>query len=439
MDLENNEILTKAKKILNKNWCGTYTVPSKKLYPNQWNWDSGFIAIGYSHYNQKKAQSELLSLFEGQWKNGMLPHIIFRANDHYFPGPDYWEAWLSENAPEINTSGLTQPPIHAVAALQIYKNAKNKEKAKKFLEKIFPKILNFHRYLLTKRDPEKSGLVTIFHPWESGLDNSPRWDEALSKITSKKIPFYVREDTKIVSEKERPSQEEYNKYIYLTELMKKYKYNEEKIYKASPFKIKDVVFSSILHVSNNALLEISKIIGENHPEITYWIKTTKKNFFSYFCDGIKNEALLYDFDLVQNKRIVKRTVASLVPIYTDLLKKAQINRIIYWLNHAHYCGQNCRYPLTTSNSLNEKDFNALNYWRGPIWVNCNWMLYKGLLQQGFFEKAEVIKNAIVNLVKENGFYEYYNPLTGKGLGGNNFSWTASLLIDLLSTNNSKKA
>ena len=36
-----------AQKILDGNWTGHYTKPSPTLYPHQWNWDSGFIAIGF--------------------------------------------------------------------------------------------------------------------------------------------------------------------------------------------------------------------------------------------------------------------------------------------------------------------------------------------------------------------------------------------------------
>ena len=36
---------------------------------------------------------------------------------------------------------------------------------------------------MTERDPEKSGLVTIFHPWESGCDDSPIWDDALTRVS----------------------------------------------------------------------------------------------------------------------------------------------------------------------------------------------------------------------------------------------------------------
>jgi hypothetical protein len=34
-------------------------------------------------------------------------------------------------------------------------------------------------------------------------------------------------------------------------------------------------------------------------------------------------------------------------------------------------------------------------------------------------------------VAEHGFREYFNPTTGEGLGGQNFSWTAAAVIDMI--------
>jgi len=104
MNPKEEKLLLEAKKILEKNWRGKYTIPSSKLYPHQWSWDSAFISIGYSRYEQHRAQKELLSLFEGQWANGMLPHIIFRVGNNYFPNAEYWRTELSEYSPEIKTS-----------------------------------------------------------------------------------------------------------------------------------------------------------------------------------------------------------------------------------------------------------------------------------------------------------------------------------------------
>ena len=69
-----------AVQILNDNtWEGRYSVPSINLYPYQWNWDSGFVALGFAHFDLKRAFLEFESLFEGQWENGMLPHIVFHS------------------------------------------------------------------------------------------------------------------------------------------------------------------------------------------------------------------------------------------------------------------------------------------------------------------------------------------------------------------------
>ena len=71
-----------SKEILNKNDRGGYTVPTARLYPFQWNWDSGFTALGLVKYNEERAWQELEKLFEGQWRDGLLPHIIFHQSSH---------------------------------------------------------------------------------------------------------------------------------------------------------------------------------------------------------------------------------------------------------------------------------------------------------------------------------------------------------------------
>ena len=47
-------------------------------------------------------------------------------------------------------------------------------------------------------------------------------------------------------------------------------------------------------------------------------------------------------------------------------------------------------------------------------------------------KEKVYKaRKLIDLVKKNGFYEYFNSKTGKAYGAKNFSWTASLFLDLI--------
>jgi glycogen debranching enzyme len=179
---------------------------------------------------------------------------------------------------------------------------------------------------------------------------------------------------------------------------------------------------------------MANILHEERNEIETWIKRTKENYIQYFCPEVTDNLLLYDYDLVTNKNIVKRTAASLMALCTDLLSEEQARSLSSWMKHSHLCKENCTHdhPVFTSISVDDLQFNPLNYWRGPVWININWMLYGGLKNYGFHEEARNLRKSIIYLIAEHGFHEYYNPLSGEGLGADDFSWTAALLIDLVS-------
>ena len=106
------DFIKSAKKVLLGNKKKGYTLPTNnKLYPAQWNWDSGFIALGYSHFKLKYALDEIKTLIRGQWKDGMIPHILFHdLNTNYYPNHSVWAC-----GNKIHSSGITQPPILAIA------------------------------------------------------------------------------------------------------------------------------------------------------------------------------------------------------------------------------------------------------------------------------------------------------------------------------------
>ncbi|HEX5187829.1 MAG TPA: trehalase family glycosidase [Nitrososphaeraceae archaeon] len=462
--IDTEKLLHECEHVLDINWNGNFTIPAATLYPHQWSWDAAFIAIGNSYNNTNRAIAELEFLFDAQWKNGMVPHIVFNKKEKtYFPAADFYEINRSTNAPtHIGTSGMTQPPVHAIACLQIYQNSTNKDKTLDFLKRIFPKLVKFHRYLMTERDPEQSGLVTIFHPWESGLDDSPIWDEPLSRITISKndLPEFKRLDVIAVdgASDTVPDDEEYKKFIYLIEIMKKYNYSEKEMYENLPFKIKDIIFSSILYVANKCLLEIAKIIEKDDKtinnnnsspyqydksDINIWLKRTENNFYKYFLPSSsssfnsewnKSELRLYfDYDLVTKDWIKKKTISSLMPIFTGILSKEEVDTIIKWMTRKYRSeeGRHINEPLLPSTDLKVDYFKEVTYWRGPVWINVNWMFWLGLLQYGYKREAEIIRQGIFDLVHKHGIREYYDPFDGRGLGGKNFSWTAALVIDMI--------
>ena len=91
MSQDEDRLIQQAKMVLDYNWTGNYTQPGPRLYPHQWSWDSALIAIGYSHYDQDRAEQELRHLFEAQWrKRSAAPDHLQSSNfNDYFPRPQF--------------------------------------------------------------------------------------------------------------------------------------------------------------------------------------------------------------------------------------------------------------------------------------------------------------------------------------------------------------
>jgi len=422
--------LSSARAVLSDNWTGNYTKPSPRLYPHQWNWDSGFIAIGYAHYNQERAQRELLSLFAAQWPNGMVPQIVFnpRSLGNYFPEPDFWQVPGGRL-----TSGITMPPLHATACLHIYKHARRSDRARDFLKAMYPKLLESHRYLYRHRDPDKTGVVYIRHPWESGLDNSPTWDDPLDTIVidKKNLPPYERKDLKQgVPQDQRPSDAHYDRYVYLVDLFRRNQYDEKAISEKCPFLIQDVLFNSILARANRDLLEIGKMLGVDTGEVEDWTDQTARAIArDLWCEECgKFEA----YDLVRRQFIHSPTVATFMPLFGRAASPSQAKRLYEYLNSIGFCALHQGNCFTVpTHDMTEEGYDPQNYWRGPIWINVNWMLSLGLHEYGYKEKADSMKKDLAQLPIRFGFHEYFDSQTGNGYGSDQFSWTAALFIDLI--------
>jgi len=422
--------IKEAKQILAGNWTGFYTKPSPSLYPHQWNWDSGFIAIGYAHYDQDRAQQEILSLFENQWPNGMVPQIVFnpQALGHYFPEPDFWQ--VPDGKP---TSGITMPPLHSIACWHIYREAQHKERAHDFLKIMFPRLMSSHRYFYVSRDPKRTGLVHIRHPWESGLDNSPAWDRPLREIQIDRteLPSYERKDLQHgVPREQRPRDDDYDRYVYLVDLFRRLQYKEDDIYEECPFLIQDVLFNSILCRANRDLMEIGRVLKEDTGELAEWTDQTARAISeALWCEPCRK---FEDLNLITGQHIHTATAANFMPLFAGAATKSQAEIIYDQLNSASFCALHQGNCFTIPNyDMTRDDFDPQNYWRGPVWININWMLSQGLVGYGYKQKADAMKKDMIQLPIRFGFHEYFDSQTGRGYGSGNFSWTAALFLELV--------
>ncbi|GAB5601656.1 trehalase family glycosidase [Thermus sp. FJN-A] len=411
-------MLEAARTLLRQNDRGGYTIPAEGLYPFQWLWDSGFTALGWATFAPERAWLELKTLFLGQWENGFLPHIVFhREAPSYFPGP---EVWGVDRRPQ--TSGLTQPPFLAPVVLHLLAADPDRPRALEEARGLYPKLLAFHRFLHHHRDPQGTGLVAVLHPWETGMDNSPAWDLALAQVPQGPLPPFRRRDLEHVPPSERPRAEDYRRYLYLLLHYRKLGYDPEASYREAPFLVADVGFNALLLYGDEALMRLAQALGEDPQEPGAWLERGLKALESLWDEGA---GLYRSWDLRRGEAIAQDTASGLLPLLLPL-PQARVVRLHQKM--AHFT-QGARHLLPTV-PPRDPAFEARRYWRGPVWAPVNYLLAQGFRRHGLEREAHLLESHLLELVEGQGFREYYDPLTGEGLGGRGFSWTAALYLAL---------
>lgn len=432
------EIFATARAVLEANRAGNSTKPSLDLYPHQWMWDSCFIAIGVSRYDAERAENELEALLRGQWSNGMVPQIVFNPDSTgYFPGPDTWQTSRSPYAPKnVQTSGITQPPILATAALHVYQNDPDSDRAEAFVREVYPKIVAYHDFLYRERDCDGSGLITVVHPWESGLDNSPPYLDAGSRVQLTYKPQYTRLDVTHVAAANRPSNKDYDLFVWLLEQMRAVDYDWNRYLPTAELQVEDVLFNAILCVAEGDLARLAEEVDAPSEDRDRFHKRAHKT--AYAIDALlwsDEHKLYFSRDRRTGKLLEQVTIASLMPLYRHDVESERAHALLAACKDPVRFWPVDGFALPTT-ALNSKWFNAENYWLGPVWVNTNWLLIQGL------ERSEIgrdvgarLRNDTIGLVKKSGYREYFNPFTGQGYGTDSFSWSAALAIDLIEDDN----
>ena len=413
-------LIKEAKKVLMGNKKNGYTLPTNnKLYPAQWNWDSGFISLGYSYFDIKLALEEIKTLLKGQWKDGMVPHILFHdLNTNYYPNHSVWAC-----GNKIPSSGITQPPILSIILKKILDKNKISKKQKLEVKKIIKKIKKFHEWLIKFRDPNNTGLVSILHPWESGYDNSPLWDAPMSRIKIPKNLKYKRGDNKVINPEHRPLDSDYDRYVTIKNHLRKNNYNPKKLYYKSKFNVADVGFNSIFLRANKDLINLLKNYNLKFTELEKYLIKSENKLVKLF-DKKKN--IFINLDLKNNKKIKIPSITNYFILFSDL-KDKKINKKI--IKNLKKYNSKEKYFFSSVKPNHDK-FEEKRYWRGPVWVNCNWIIYQGLKNKDI-KFANKVKRNTINLIRESGLNEYFSCKNGKAFGATNFSWTAALILDLI--------
>jgi hypothetical protein len=411
-----------ARSILRANDRGGYTVPNGRVYPFQWNWDSAFVALGFDTFDRDRAWTEIETLFNAQWDDGFLPHIVFWKDDPgYFPGPAVW----GTNKQPV-TSGITQPPVAATSVRKLWESAKGAgegDSCRERLQALFPKLLAWHRWFATYRDPDQRGVVVAMHPWETGRDNSPEWDVPGEPIDVSGVGDYVRRDTSHLDSKMRPTKLEYDRYLALVQFGRSTGWDHARIAAENPFRVADVGMSMILLRANRDLAALADEFGKpgDAAEIRDWVARAEQGIGWLWNDEV---GAWCSRDLLTGRSSGFITSASFLSFYAglhdaerDFATLAKFDRIAGTVEF-----------VMPSLDPADPGFQMIRYWRGPVWAVVNYMIGTGLAEAGDEVRAERVRADTLELMRRNGFYEAYSPIDGTGSGGDDFSWTAAIWL-----------
>jgi glycogen debranching enzyme len=390
MDLKRKYLtLLKANQHISRGF--RYTVPSSTVYPYQWLWDSCFHAIIYTHFDIDYAKDEIRSILNGQWKKGMIPHMIYWRKTK-----KYKLDWRVKN----NTSSITQPPMIAYAVETIY----NKTYDIEFVHDVLDKLHLYYQWIHKERS--NSYIPIIIHPWESGQDDSILWDE-IYKLDNPSKDTLAKKKLEIL-----------NEYI-------KTGLNAKKFALKNKFNVKCLLFDSVYLRNLKSMLTLSKVAKSKHYK---YYKSLIPQVEKYFKKRLYNKEKKIFSSVYNNNTFISppENSSMFLPLFAQAVTKKQTNRLIkdllnedkFWL----------RYPVPTIPAENI-NFQPNRYWRGSTWININWFIIKGLKNYGYDMIANNLKKKTIDMVKKSGFCEYYNPITGKGLGPNDFTWSG-LIFDM---------
>jgi hypothetical protein len=353
-----------------------YTRPSPARYPWQWYWDSCFAAIVWRRFDPGHSRVELETLLRACRPDGFVGHVIFWDRPISFRRSLYYNITSRSDS----MTWTIQPPLLAWA----WRIAVGDPAGE-------PGIVRHHEWLRANRDLEGDGLLWIVQPDESGLDSSPKYDPVWGRRAHARLgfPFLVARNRRLGWDARR---------------------------------IRDAGGPVLCEVVTNVLWGLARLaMGETSitPALIDRLWDDRRGLF---VDEAQPGGL----------RPQVETWAALAPLALPDLPEAIGRRLV-----EEHLFDPRRFWLAVpppSVSAAEPSFEPgrgtswkRRYWRGPTWINAAWMLWIGLLRLGYNEEAHRMATRLGDTVLSQGLWEYFNPLTGEGLGATDFAWSSLIL------------
>lgn len=411
---------TAAAAVLRRNDRGraVAAVPDPRSHYH-WHWETTLTAIGLARVDVRRAIAEVRGLLDAQWRTGMLPLAVFDdAGVGWDPDPARWGTAVAADRPaHVLTSGLSALPGQPLAVRAILERGRDNggpdlAAAEDFVAESFDALLAAHRWFVAVRDPERSGLVEIHHPWESAFDTSPRWDEPLSRTGP------------------RPDATRGERELWLVDQMRSVGWSDVAIREVTDFRVRDVVLSALIATSAEVLAGLAEEVGRS--DVVLELKGDAARFRAGVAATVDPcTGLARDYDVRAGAWIEPETIAGFAPLIAggDAELLAAQRAVLLgddWMAHPVL-----RHPLPPTMSPSSPGFRRREQWRGSLWPALMMILSWVATRDGAWDLRAVLRDATVDLLSDQTFAEYYEPITGEALGAHHHTWTAAAALELL--------
>lgn len=355
--------------------------------------------------------------------------LNFQLEDGRIPQQINWRAkksWRDPFKPKLYSkmeyNDLTQMPVLPYSLRAIYRATNDVA----YLEEFVPKLVKFFNWWKTTRDLDGTGVVTILHPWESGIDLTPSYDPALG-----------------VSPNARARPPWSGIYPQLIQLCLsyqwRYKWDQKEILSRTHaatgpinwFKVQDVAVNCVYASGWGVLGDLAskydttlaaECYANQKQSETGIINTLFSKSRGHFVTGYKNNSNVQSYHGV-------RTVQMLFPLLLDSISQEQINSIVTYLTDENEFWTMYAVP---SVSKAEAEYNPIQdtdlLWRGPSWGFTNWFIMEGLQKHGQTEVLNKLMDMWISAAKKGGIWEMWNPETAVGYGAEGLGMS-TLIID----------
>ncbi|HVZ66994.1 MAG TPA: hypothetical protein VG917_01925 [Patescibacteria group bacterium] len=325
------------------------------------------------------------------------------------------------------SSDYSQPPLLAMAILETHKAFVREDRSAEgdnFVRKNYDAVAKSYRYFANRQaEIDNGNLITLKDPHESGRDSDHVFDDHKWRLPYDRVP-----------KKLDPAARRINGFMdYSGDLLLGFK----RRIGVKEYGVKDVMFNCIYAENLNYMAKLAELT--DHPDDAVEFGNKAKQVEKAILEEMWDPKDKKFYPLKDGKFIEKSSVGDLFPIILDSTEPDQIASALYMIGSAEWYKTEWPLPSIPVHHANyDPGYKEPRIWRGPVWINMNWYVARGLQKQAArfreaypdlakecHEAAWNIARKTKELTDKSGYREFYHPHTGEALRPKvrNFAWS----------------